>query len=276
MNAAQLVYKRAESEEDIRASYALRYEVFCKELKDIPESACPNGLEQDEYDPYAAHFIIKDGERVVGVTRVVVENDHFGPGSYGVSMDHYYDLSPLKAKYKKMAEMGRTCFLAPYRGRASLAHLWRLVYHYVVFEQGCDLGLSLGTCWTDSPADIRRFYDMLDKRGFVSKTEHLAGLPGMSNAKPPLRVFAPDNHQPFVSTPTLRMYLDVGFRVMGDPVFAEPFKDYQLLIGVHRDGLTEPYMSFFKAEARPKRRRAGRSSAEAGGSPRGSRGARGR
>ena len=46
-------------------------------------------------------------------------------------VDVFYDLSPLKKRYKGMAEMGRTCFLPQFRGRASLAHLWRLVYNFV-------------------------------------------------------------------------------------------------------------------------------------------------
>lgn len=254
MERPNLVYKRAETEEEVRGSYALRYEVFCKEFKDLPDSMCPGGLETDAYDKNAVHFIVKDGERVVGNTRVVTESDAFGADRFGLLMDDYYDLSPLKRRHKKMVEMGRTCFLPQFRGRASLAHLWRLVYQYVVFDQGADLGLSMGVCWFNDPKDMTRFFSLLKSKGFVAD-DLIPGRPGLVNTKPPTRSLAPEPFQPFVTAPALRMYLDIGFRVLGEPVYVEHFNEYQMLIGVQKDEVLEPYLSFFLAKPKSERRR---------------------
>src|SRR4051812_34340228 len=102
----KLTYKRAETKAEIEGSYALRYEVFCKEFRDLPEEMCPGGMETDAYDADAVHFVVKEGERVVGNTRVVAESGRFGKGRFGLLMDEYYDLAPLKERHSTMVEMG--------------------------------------------------------------------------------------------------------------------------------------------------------------------------
>src|SRR5579863_5932097 len=228
MARPNLVYKRAETPEEIEGSLRLRFDVFCRELKDLPESACPGGLEKDAYDPHAVHFIVLDEGKVVGNTRVVVENPHFGPDKLGILMDEYYDLRPLKKRFGKVCEMGRTCFLPQYRGRASLAHLWRLVWQFVKYEAKCGIGLSMGACWTDDAAEMPPFFDLIKSRGFVSDHMVLPARPGLVNAKPPTRKLAREPYQPFKTAPAFRMYLDIGMRVLGEPVYVEHFNEYEM------------------------------------------------
>jgi L-ornithine Nalpha-acyltransferase len=256
MARRQLVYKRAETPGEIEGSLRLRYEVFCKELKDLPDSACPGGMERDEYDEHAAHFIVLDEGRVVGNTRVVVESEAFGPAKLGLLMDHYYDLTPLKGKFSRVCEMGRTCFLPEFRGRASLAHLWRLVWQYVKYEAKCDLGLSMGACWTDDAAEMPAFFELIRSRGFVSDHMVLPAGPGMANTKPPTRPLAHEPYQPFKTAPAFRMYLDIGMRVLGEPVYVEHFNEYEMLVGAPPDEVAEPYLSFFKAAPKSERHHA--------------------
>jgi putative hemolysin len=261
MARPNLTYKRAETREEIEGSLRLRYEVFCKELKDLPESDCPGGLEQDAYDEHAAHFIVLDGGKVVGNTRVVVESDRFGKGKLGLLMDNYYDLMPLKKKFKRMCEMGRTCFLPAYRGRASLAHLWRLVWQFVKYEAKCDMGLSMGACWTDDAAEMPGFFELIRSRGFTSDHMILKARPGMANTKPPTRKLAHEPYQPFKTAPAFRMYLDIGMRVLGEPVYVEHFNEYEMLVGAPPDEVAEPYLSFFRASSKDDRRKAKKAAA---------------
>lgn len=255
MEQSKWTYKRAETQEEVEGALKLRYEVFCKELKDLPPEQCPGGMESDEYDKDAAHFIVKDGDRVVGNTRVVPQRRDFKAGAFGVSMDHYYDLSPLYDKHGRMAEMGRTCFLPNYRGRASLARLWTLVYHYVTYETACPLGLSMGCAWTDSPEDFAQFWQVLKDGGFVAK-DLVRAKPGFkAPTKAPTRRLQFDPAHPYAAAPALKMYLDVGFKVLGEPVYVEHFNEYEMLVGCPGAEVKEPYLSLFRAVPKEERRR---------------------
>jgi N-acyl-L-homoserine lactone synthetase len=63
-----------ETPEQIQMAQALRYEVFCLEKEWIDPSSCENGLEIDEYDEFAVHFLVLDEEtgEALGTCRLLL------------------------------------------------------------------------------------------------------------------------------------------------------------------------------------------------------------
>lgn len=124
--------KIAETEAELRAAQALRYQVFVKELGaggDLVDHEA--GLERDRFDPFFDHMIISDNRsgEVVGVYRLLRDDQAKAAGQF-YSEDEY-DLSVLKASGRKLLELGRSCLHPDYRGGTAMFHLWSGLAAYV-------------------------------------------------------------------------------------------------------------------------------------------------
>ncbi len=64
-------FKKVDSEELLRETFRVRYEIYCEECAFLPAARYPDGLERDEYDDHSVHFAaFADGE-VIGTVRMV-------------------------------------------------------------------------------------------------------------------------------------------------------------------------------------------------------------
>ena len=124
--------KIAETEAELRAAQALRYDVFVRELGgggDLVDHDA--GLERDRFDPFFDHMIVSDtttGE-VVGVYRLLRDDQARIAGQF-YSEDEY-DLTVLKTSGRKLLELGRSCLHRDYRGGMVMFHLWSALADYV-------------------------------------------------------------------------------------------------------------------------------------------------
>ena len=124
--------KLAETDEELHAAQALRYDVFVRELGGggglVDHLA---GLERDRFDPFYDHMIVSDTEtgRVVGVYRLLRDDAARRVGQF-YSEDEY-DLGVLKASGRRLLELGRSCLHRDYRGGMALFHLWNGLADYV-------------------------------------------------------------------------------------------------------------------------------------------------
>ena len=69
-----LVFKKAETEEELAEVYRLRFKVYCRERNFESEEDYPSQCEIDEYDSYAIHFIAFAGDEAVGTARIILNN----------------------------------------------------------------------------------------------------------------------------------------------------------------------------------------------------------
>ena len=133
----QFSVKLAETPEELRAAQRLRYSVFVEELGgDGPMVDHDARLEQDRFDPYFDHLILKDmtqGGAVAGVYRVLRDDQARRAGQF-YSEDEY-DLSALKSSGRRLMELGRSCLAPAYRGGAAMFHLWNGLARYVSENQ---------------------------------------------------------------------------------------------------------------------------------------------
>ena len=127
----------AESEEDLRASERLRYQVFVEELGGDGSHVDHAGrFERDRFDPYFDHLVLIDESRdraklehVVGVYRLL-PGDRLEKSGQFYSEDEF-DLSVLKSSGRRLLELGRSCVHPDFRRGAALPMLWDGLADYV-------------------------------------------------------------------------------------------------------------------------------------------------
>ncbi len=122
----------AQSEADLRAAQALRYQVFVRELGaggDLVDHEA--GLERDRFDPFFDHMILTDEDtgRVAGVYRLLRDDMAARAGQF-YSEDEY-DLDVLRRSGRRLLELGRSCLHPDYRGGMAMFHLWQGLAEYV-------------------------------------------------------------------------------------------------------------------------------------------------
>ena len=138
-----LEVRLARSRSEIRLAQRLRYEVFYEEMTAVPSRLAQfRRRDEDAYDAVCDHLLVVDISKstrragrevpkVVGTYRVLRQDvAERGPGFYTSSE---YDIAPLigaKPGYRFM-ELGRSCVLAPYRGKRSVELLWHGLWTYV-------------------------------------------------------------------------------------------------------------------------------------------------
>lgn len=126
----------AETEEDVRAAQRLRYDVFVEELGGggalVDHEA---RLEQDRFDPFVDHLILRDlsDNRIVGVYRVMRRDQADQAGQF-YSADEY-DLDALLDCGRPLLELGRSCLHREYRGGMAMYHLWNGLAQYIAEHQ---------------------------------------------------------------------------------------------------------------------------------------------
>ncbi|MBX2855738.1 MAG: GNAT family N-acetyltransferase [Rhodobacteraceae bacterium] len=152
----------AETEDEVAAAQALRYQVFVEEMgaKASPEDIALK-RERDRFDPFCDHLVLVDegepqeaaekgGEaetptrgvgptEIVGVYRLlrssVARNgvgDAPGPGFY---TSGEYDLSKIEAHPGETLELGRSCVAAHHRGTAAMQLLWLALSQYIIIHK---------------------------------------------------------------------------------------------------------------------------------------------
>lgn len=154
-SAGDLEVRLAQSDSEIRASQALRYRVFYKEMSATP-SADMAAVERDfdAFDDVTDHLLVIDRSRtgddaVVGTYRllrqeVAMRNDGF----YSVSefdISHLLEngLGRAEERTTQFLELGRSCVRDGYRNNATIQLLWRGISDYVVYHKvGCMFGCA--------------------------------------------------------------------------------------------------------------------------------------
>ena len=217
--ASGFTVKIADTEEELRAAQALRYDVFVRELGgdgDLVDH--DQGLEQDQFDPFFDHMIVQDVAtgKTVGVYRLL-RDDHAAQMGRFYSEDEY-DLAPLRASGRKLLELGRSCLHPDYRGGAAMFHLWSGLAEYVA-DHEIEILFGVASFHGTDPAPLANSLSMLHHN-------HLApeDLRVRSKVFQPMDLVAPDaldRRQAMIDTPALiKAYLRLGGYV-GEGAFVD-------------------------------------------------------
>lgn len=124
----------AQCADDLHAAQRLRYEVFVAELGGDGAMVDHDlRLETDRFDDHAAHLLLRDGDAVIGVYRLMTEEMAAAAGQF--YCEDEYDLTPLRQSGLRLLELGRSCLHPAYRGGAAMVHLWSALADFVERER---------------------------------------------------------------------------------------------------------------------------------------------
>lgn len=149
-----LEVRLARGRADVKLAQRLRYQVFFEEMSAIPSRLAKfRRRDEDQYDAVCDHLLVVDLDKtarrlphgrpavpkVVGTYRVLRQD--VAERSLGFYTAGEYDIAPLiraKSPNYRFMELGRSCVLAPYRGKRSVELLWHGLWTYVR-EHGIDV-----------------------------------------------------------------------------------------------------------------------------------------
>jgi len=118
----------ASNGEEIAQAQRLRWEVFAEEQG---ARLAGNGLDQDDFDPWCDHLLVRDlsTDSVVGTYRILPPHRAYLLGRCYAETE--FDLTPLEPLRSTMVELGRSCVHPDYRSGAVINLLWAGLARYM-------------------------------------------------------------------------------------------------------------------------------------------------
>jgi len=128
--APHLSISLAQNKADVRAAQRLRFQVFSEELGASLHNK-EQGIDQDLFDPYCEHLLVRDNASgaVVGTYRLL--NPKLAQRAGGYYSETEFDLTRLNHLQESMVEVGRSCVHPEYRSGAAIGLLWSGVTQYM-------------------------------------------------------------------------------------------------------------------------------------------------
>lgn len=228
----------ADSAEQRRQCYKLRYDVFANELGAQVRGTEP-GLDKDRFDDACRHLAVYDNHtnELVATTRLLDNHGHSQTGLFYSETE--FDLSNILSDGCRFMEVGRTCIHPDYRRGAALPMLWQGIARLVVDSQidfliGCaSIPLSSGDKYLSALMHHIR-------------TKHYA--PESLRVRPlvPLRLEEQGAMPDDVIPPTLlKAYLRQGALICGEPYWDAAFGVADVFVLLNCDQITSRYVKHF-------------------------------
>jgi putative hemolysin len=244
LQPARLETKLATSSEEVEQALRLRYEVFVNEEKNM-KMRTDTGLEQDEYDAYCDHLIVKEAEtgRVVGTYRLL-------PGDralrhIGFYSETEFDLSRFAPFKARTLELGRSCVARQYRGGKAIQLLWEGIAAYIA-ERGYDYMIGCASVRMSSLEELNRIYSLLRNQAVITDRFGIAPLPAcrIPGLKRLEQEF--DEKETFrMLPPLMKGYQWLGAEIGGEPAYDDVFQTVDFLIILQKDRVTRRYRKHF-------------------------------
>jgi putative hemolysin len=226
----------ARSAADLKEAQRLRYAVFAEEMgAELNEDA--QGLDQDEFDLYCDHLLVRDADsgEVVGTYRILPPHRREQIGRlYSASEFDLRQLAPLQSS---LIEVGRSCVHPEHRTGAAILLLWAGLAQYMRQGRYQHLIGCASASLADGGMQAAALRDKLQP--YLCEDE--------------FRVFP---HQPFAHArlarapavdmpPLIKGYLRLGAKVCGEPAWDPAFHTADFLIWLSLENLQPRYARHF-------------------------------
>ncbi|UUZ97197.1 GNAT family N-acetyltransferase [Paenibacillus sp. P25] len=241
---SQLTLKLAENERDLEQVFRLRYEVFVEEERNL-QLLSAEGLEQDAYDAYCDHLIVKDLETdlVVGTYRLL-------PGERAVREIGFYsetefDLGGFAAYKRETLELGRSCVAQAYRGGKAIQMLWEGIAAYIT-EHHYHYLIGCASVHMHSVEELNLIYTMLRQKQVI--TDRFGVRPLESHRIKGLQKVETDLSEKDIFRrlpPLMKGYQWLGAEIGGDPAYDALFDTVDFFIILEKDRVTRRYKKHF-------------------------------
>lgn len=216
-----LVISWARHQDEIEEAQRLRYKVFVEEMgASLPKAK--SGLDQDLFDNWCDHLIVRDEEtlRVVGTYRVLTPHNAVKLGS--LYSETEFDLTRLAHLRPKMIELGRSCVHQDYRTGSVIMALWGGLGRYMM-QGGYETMLG---CASVSIADGGHYAASLYRQ--FSQT-HLAPVEYRAFPRLSLPVESLNQQLEVEPPPLVKGYLRLGAKICGAPAWDPDFNTADFL-----------------------------------------------
>lgn len=219
----------AQSDADLHAAQALRFEVFNLELGEGLAHSFSTGRDADPFDAVCDHLLVEHlpTNEVVGTYRL--QTGRMAAANRGYYSEQEFDFTPFAPFRNELVELGRACVHRSHRNLNVLGLLWKGIADYAR-ERG---GRYLCGCSSLTSQDAREgasVYAELCRK-------HLAPTQFRTLPKPSYECSLAHlaEHAPKVPK-LLRAYLSVGAKICGPPALDSEFKtiDFLTLLDLER------------------------------------------
>ena len=230
----------ARHQDEVEEAQRLRYKIFAEEMGAVLPKA-KEGLDQDLYDAWCDHLIVRDEEtlRVVGTYRVLTPHQASKLGS--LYSETEFDLTRLTHLRPKMIELGRSCVHQDYRSGSVIMALWSGLGRYMIqggYESmlGC-ASVSMG----DGGHYAASLYSQFQEKN-LSQIEYRA-FPRLALPIENL------NQDMAVEPPALvKGYLRLGAKICGAPAWDPDFNTADFLTLLRLSDMHPRYARHFLGE----------------------------
>jgi putative hemolysin len=231
----------ARDEAEVREAQRLRYKIFAEEMgARLPNAE--SGLDQDLFDPFCEHLLVRDNEtlEVVGTYRLLTPEQARKVGSFYSQTE--FDMTRIAHLSSRMVEVGRSCVHPGYRSGATIALLWsglsrfmqRHGYDYLI---GCaSIPMADGG---HAAASIFRHIGM----------EHMSPVEWRVFPRNRLPLEALDNTLNVPLPPLLKGYMRLGCYVCGEPAWDPDFNTADLMLILPLALMNQRYARHFLDQA---------------------------
>ncbi|WP_239634570.1 GNAT family N-acyltransferase [Paenibacillus sp. H1-7] len=241
---SNLCVRLAANSEEIEQAMRLRYQVFVEEERNMM-LLNENGLEQDPYDTYCDHLIVKDldSDHVVGTYRLL-------PGERAISNIGFYsetefDLSGIQEWKRDALELGRSCIDPAYRSGKAIQMLWEGIASYIT-EYDYRFLIGCASVHMQSMEEVNFIYSLLKHKQVITDrfgihphpTHQIQGLQQLEcdlNEKELFRKLPP----------LMKGYQWLGAEIGGDPAYDAIFDTVDFFIVLEKDRVTRKYKKHF-------------------------------
>lgn len=236
--------KIAQTEEEKKQAYRLRYEIFLKELGDNAQALPPQGIETDIYDAASDHLVVIDNSKNLTVGTYRLLSGSKADPKVGFYAENIFEISNIKNLGKGILELGRSCVHKDYREGLIIDLLWRGIAEYI---QENNIRYLFGSVrlFTTDPQEVSEIFSLIKEKYYAPETMMVQPLKesrfeGLSDLK------APDCKKIFLKLPALvKGYLRLGLKVCGTPAWDRHLKSVVLFIALDVNEITPSYRKHF-------------------------------
>jgi len=253
IHAGEFELRLAETEEEVLAAQRVRFRVFYDEMKAQPTEAMAHaGRDFDAYDEFCDHLLVihrgigPGAAGVVGTYRLLRREAAAKHGHF-YSVDEY-DIAKIIAFPGEILELGRSCLLADYRGRAAMQLLWRGIADYVLYHE---IGLMFGCASLPGTDPDRHAVALSYLQHFHLAPEALRAraLPNRYVDMNRMPADAIDQRRALAALPPLvKGYLRLGGFVGDGAVVDSQFNTIDVFVTVKTDLVTDKYIKHYTRE----------------------------
>lgn len=228
---AQYAVRLAQTEEEIRASQTLRYEIFNVELNEGLTASHQSGRDIDPFDAVCDHLLVEHlpTREIVGTYRMQAGTK--AAQEFGYYSAQEFDFTPFEPLRKELVELGRACVHQQHRNMIVLGLLWRGIIGYTRARGGRYL-IGCSSLTTQDPAVGASAYADLCRRHLIAPEWRTRPLPAYECSLMQL------TDEGTKIPKLLRAYLSLGAKICGPPALDRQFKTIDFLTLMDLDAMS--------------------------------------